>query len=322
MRKLARLAPALLAAAPLPLAAVPALAQDHHHDMSAMPGMDHSAHDMAGMDMSGGAPSPAPAPVPAAEPAAQAPADDTPGNAAPPPVPTDHPADRFFSTQRMAPARAALMHEGQWRGSAVELDRFELRTGSGHNGYAWKAQGWYGSELNRLVLATEGEGNFGEPAERAELRAVVRHAIAPYFNLEAGVRQDFRPEPRRTYAVLGVEGLAPYWIETEAELFVSNKGDVHLRFSASHDLRLSGPLVLQPEAELNLAMQDVPALGIGSGVERLEAGARLRYEIRPEFAPFIGVNWERSFGGTARAARAAGERASAVTAVLGIHAFF
>ena len=155
-----------------------------------------------------------------------------------------------------------------------------------------------------------------------EVQALWRHAIAPYFNLEAGVRQDFRPEPRRTYAVLGVEGLAPYWIETEAQLFVSTKGDVHARLAASHDLRLSGPLVLPPEVEVNLAFQDVPALGIGSGFERIEAGARLRYEIRPEFAPYVGVNWERSLGGTARATRAAGEQVSAVTAVVGLKAFF
>ena len=298
----------LLAAAGSLALAAPALAQEHQHDMG---GMDHSGHDMAGMpgmDMSSEAPPPA--------------ADDTPGNAAPPPVPTDHPADRFFPAERMARARAGLMTEGKWTGSAVMVDRLEYRTGSGHDGYAWKGSAWYGSDLDKFVIATEGEGIFGESAERVEVQALWRHAVSPYFNLEAGVRQDFRPVPRRTYGVIGVEGLAPYWIETEAQLFVSNKGDVHARLAASHDLRLSGPLVLQPEVEVNFAFQDVPQLGIGSGFERIEAGARLRYEIRPEFAPYIGVNWERSLGGTARATRAAGERASAVTAVAGLRAFF
>lgn len=296
---------ALFAALPLVLAA-PALAQEHQHDMGAM---DHSGHDMAGMDMSGDA-----APAPAA--------DDTPGNAAPPPGPTDHPADRFFPQARMDAARAGLMTEGKWTGSAVMVDRLEYRAGSGHEGYAWKGSAWYGSELDKLVIATEGEGLFGESAERVEVQALWRHSLDPWFNLEAGVRQDFRPEPRRTYGVIGVEGLAPYWIETEAQLFVSDKGDVHARLAASHDLRLSGPLVLQPEVEVNLAFQDVPQLGIGVGFERIEAGARLRYEIRPELAPYVGVNWERSLGGTARATRAAGEPASAVTAVLGVRAFF
>ena len=292
----------LLAALPLLLAS-PAHAQEHHHDMAAMPGMD-MAPDAA--------PAPAPAPAPA----------DTPGNAAPPPVPTDHPADAFFPPERMAAARAALATEGRWTGSALIVDRLEYRAGSGDDGYAWKGSAWYGTELDKAVLATEGEGRFGEAAERIEVQALWRRAVSPWFNVEAGLRQDFRPQPRRTYAVLGVEGLAPYWIETEAQLFVSHKGEVQARLAASHDLRLSGPLVLQPEIEANLAFQNIPALGIGAGLERIELGARLRYEIRPEFAPYVGVNWERSFGGTARATRAAGDSASAVTAVAGIHAFF
>lgn len=298
----------LLAAAGSLALATPALAQEHQHDMGEM---DHSRHDMPGMS---GMDTPGEAPLPAAE--------DTPGNAAPPPVPTDHPADQFFPRERMDAARAGLMTEGKWAGNAVMVDRLEYRTGSGHHGYAWKGSAWYGSDRDRFVLASEGEGRFGEGAERVEVQALWRHAVSPYFNLEVGMRQDFRPEHRRTFGVIGVEGLAPYWIETEVQLFVSNKGDVHARVAASHDIRLAGPLVLQPEAEVNFAFQDVASLGIGSGFERVETGARLRYEIRPEIAPYMGVNWERSLGGTGRAARAAGEPASAVTVVVGLRAFF
>lgn len=247
---------------------------------------------------------------------------DAPGNAPPPPVPTDHPADAFFSPQRMVGARTALAGEGRWRGGAVMVDRFELRSGAGGEGQAWRASAWYGSELDRIVLSTEGEGAFGGALEQAELRAVWRHAIGPWFNLDLGMRQDFRPQPRRTYAVLGIEGLAPYWIETAAQLFVSDKGDVHVRLEASYDARLAGQLLLQPEAELNLAFQDVPALAIGAGVERIELGARLRYELRPELAPYVGFHWERKLGGTASVARAAGSQVSAVSAVAGIRAFF
>lgn len=310
-------ATALIAALPL-LLAVPAMAQDaHQHDMG---GMEHQ--HMPGMDMPADGMEAAPPTEGAPPPGDAAPAADTPGNAPPPPVPTDHPADAFFPIARMAQARAALSAEGRWRGSALLLDRLEYRAGSGHDAYAWKASGWTGSELDRLVIATEGEGTFGEKAERIEFQALWRHAIDPYFNLEAGMRQDFRPSPRRTYAVLGIEGLAPYWIETEAQFFLSDKGDAHARLAASHDMRLSGPLVLQPEAELNIAFQAVPELGIGPGVERLELGARLRYEIKPELAPYLGVSWERAFGGTARARRTDGEAASAVTATVGLHAFF
>jgi copper resistance protein B len=289
--------------------------------------MDHAQHDMAGMKMGAmkmdgmaGMDHSTAAPAPAGDDAA--PAADTPGNAPPPPVPTDNAADRLFPAARMEAARAAMMMEGHWRGSAVMLDQLEYRAGAGQDGYAWKGSAWYGGDIDRLVLATEGEGQFGARPERAELGLLWRHAVDPYWNVEAGVRHDVQPGPQRTYAVLGVEGLAPYWIETEAQAFVSNKGDMHLRLAASHDLRLSGPLVLQPAAEVNVALQDVPDLGIGAGFERIELGARLRYEFRPEFAPYVGVNWERSLGGTARATRASGDSASAVTGVVGLHAFF
>lgn len=302
----------LLAAASLGLAA-PATAQEAHSHEHGAGGMDHM-HNMPGMDMPGdnGTETQSAAPT----------GDDTPGKAAPPPIPGDHPADRYFPKERMDRARAALMSEGSWTGGALLIDRLEYRAGAGHDGYAWKASGWYGNDIDRAVIVTEGEGRFREGAERIEVQALWRHAIGPWFNLEAGARHDFRPRPERTYAVLGIEGLAPYWIEVEAQFFLSNKGDAHLRLAASHDIRLSGPLVFKPEAEVNAALQDVPQLGIGSGIERLELGGRLRYEIRPDLAPYVGVNWERSFGGTARAQRAAGERASAVTAVAGLHAFF
>jgi len=289
----------LVAGAPLAMAA-PVMAQH----------VDHSGHAMPGTQAAGGEPDAASTQV------------NEPGNSAPPPVPADHAADRYFPKARMEAARAALSAEGRWTGSAVIVDKAEVRVGSGGEGFAWEGHAWYGGDRDKLVIATEGEGAFGEAAERVEVQALWRRALDPWFNLEAGIRQDFSPEPRRTYAVLGIEGLAPYWIETEAHLFVSHKGDVHARLAASHDLRLSGPLVLQPEVEVNIAFQDVPDLHIGAGMEGIELGARLRYEIRPELAPYVGVDWERSLGGTARSARADGEPASAVTAVVGIKAFF
>ncbi len=290
----ALLALALLGPVPLsvPLSA-PALAQDAH--------AGHGDHDV----------------VPEA-PAA----DDVPGNAAPPPVPTDHPADRFFPVDRMARARADLLKEGRFTGGAVMIDQLEYRAVSGRDGYAWTATAWYGGDIDRVALATEGEGAFGHAPERAEARLVWRQALDPWWNLETGVRQDFAPSPKRTYATVGIEGLAPYWFEVEAQAFVSTKGDVHLRLGGYHDVRLAGPLVLQPDAEVNAALQDVPELGIGAGVERIELGARLRYEFTPRFAPYLGVHWERKLGRTADYARADGEHPSAVSAVLGLRAWF
>ncbi len=321
--------------------ALPAVAQDVQdphagHDMSqmqGMEGMDHSSHDMQameqveGMDHSAHQQQPAPDAAPAdhsahaSHGAAPAVTDEV-GTAPPPPVPTDHPADAFWSPARMAAARDALSQEGRFTGNALIADRVEYRAIKGRDGYAWQAMGWIGGDIDRLSFETEGEGAFGESVESAEVRAAWRHAVNPWWNLELGARQDFNPGPDRTYAVVGIEGLAPYWFEIGAHAFVSNKGDVHFRLEAEHDMRLTQRLILQPSIEIDAAAQDVPELGIGAGFEKIELGARLRYEFVREFAPYVGVHWERKLGETARLTRAGGESPSSVSAVVGIRAWF
>ena len=312
----------LLAATALLLAAAafPARAQDHGQmdhgqmdhgqmDHGAMEQEDHSAHQAPAADAHAGHDGPA--------------SDgDIPAGTAPS-VPADHAADAFYNSAEMARARAAMLKEsGGMAFSQLMLDRLEYRMGKGADGYHWEGEGWIGDDINRFAFKTEGEGAFGGPLERAEVQALYSRAIDPWFNLEAGVRHDIRPDPRRTYAVVGIEGLAPYWFEVSAQAFLSNRGDAHLRLEGSYDQRISQRLILQPAAEINVAAQDVPELGIGSGVSDVELGLRLRYEFAREFAPYVGVNWERKLGDTARFARADGERASATSLVMGVRFWF
>ncbi|KEY98563.1 copper resistance protein CopB [Sphingomonas sp. BHC-A] len=240
-----------------------------------------------------------------------------------PPAPTDHAAEAFYDPAEMARARAAMLREsGGMTFSRLMLDRLEYRMGRGADAYHWEGEGWVGGDLNRFAFKTEGEGDFGGPLERAEVQALYSRAIDPWFNLEAGVRHDIRPGPQRTYAVVGMDGLAPYWFEVGAQAFLSDKGDAHLRLEGSYDQRITQRLILQPAAEIDIAAQDVPELGIGSGLSDVELGLRLRYEFAREFAPYVGVNWERKLGETARFARAQGARASATSLVMGVRFWF
>ncbi|TKD53171.1 copper resistance protein B [Sphingomonas baiyangensis] len=251
-------------------------------------------------------------------PAASAPA----GNAPPPPAPRADYADRIWGAQAMAASRAALRREhGGGSFSQVMIDIAEVQFRRGREGYRWEGEGWFGGDINRLVVKTEGEGEFGDAADDAEAQALYSRAIGPYFNLQAGVRQDFAPVDR-TYAAFGVEGLAPYWFEVEAHAFVSTEGDVLGRLAASYDQRITQRLILQPRVEFNLAAQDVPESGIGAGLSDGEFDLRLRYEIVREFAPYVGVSHGSKFGRTADYARAVGEDASATTLVAGIRAWF
>ena len=240
-----------------------------------------------------------------------------------PSPPTDHAADRFYDPQAMALARAQIHQEhGDDTFSKVLVNLAEVQAVKGKDGYRWEGEAWYGGDIHRLVVKTEGEGVFGGGADTAEAQVLYSRAIGPYFNLQAGVRHDFAPGPARTYATVGIEGLAPYWFEVNAALFLSEKGDLQARLESYYDVNVTQRLVLQPRVEINAAAQDVPARKIGAGISTLEAGLRLRYEVSREFAPYIGVSYEQKAGQTATFARLAGERVRSTSFVAGIRMWF
>jgi copper resistance protein B len=279
------------------------------HDMGSTPAMDMPGHDMGAMS-SGGMAEAAGTNLPA-------------GDAPPPPAPTDHAADRVYGPDAMAMGRHHLQtfHGGQEMGQVLfNLAEYKFRKGG--DGFEWDGEAWYGGDINRLWLKTEGAGAFGRSVGRAEVQALYSHAIGPYFNLQGGLRYDFKPNPSRTYATVGVEGLAPSFFELEGALFLSNKGELLARAEGSYDQRITQRLILQPRVELNFAAQDSPELGTGSGLSDAEVGLRLRYDIRREFAPYLGVTWERQFGDTARYSRARGEDTGGFSFVGGVRAWF
>lgn len=264
-------------------------------DMEGMEGMDHSAHGGSDEDV---------------------------GSEPPPPAPTDHPADAIFGPAAMQPSRDQLRVEhGGANTWMVLVDQAEWRVGDGEDGFAWSVEAWWGGDESRLVLKSEGEASDGD-LEEADVQLLYSRAISPYFDLQAGLRQDLQDGPKRTYVTLGVEGLAPYWFETEGALFLSDKGEAFARLEGSYDLRLTQRLVLQPSAEVNLSARDIPELELGSGVTDLELGLRLRYQVTREFSPYVGVTYGRKFGGTADYAKAAGEDDTETSIVIGVRTWF
>lgn len=268
------------------------------------PAMEHSGHDMSNM--------------------AGMEADKTEiGTAPAPATPEDHAADAVFDPAEMARAREALRREnGAFTGSMVLFDLAEFQARKGGDGYRWEAEAWFGGDVDRLLVKTEGEGSFGKPIEDFEVQALYSRAISPFWNAHAGLRHDIAPNPSRTYAVLGVEGIAPYWFHVTGQVFLSDKGDLRARLEGSYDERITQKLVFQPRAEINFSAQDMPSIGVGSGLSSFELGARLRYEIRREFAPYIGVEWSGKTGDTARYARLAGDNPDMVNFVAGIRFWF
>ena len=283
----------------------------------ATPAAAQQMEDMPGMPA---APKPAPAAI------ADAPANAPPVTARetdPPPSPADFAAERFYDPATMARARAVLRAEhGGMVTSKIMTNLFEYQGRSGGDGYRWDAEAWFGGDIDRLVVKTEGEGAFRRGVDAAEVQALWSRAIARYTDLQVGVRQDFAPGPARTYATLGAATILPYWIEANGAIFVSDKGEVLGRLEGLYDLRFTQRLILQPRAELNFAAQDAPETRIGSGLSKAELGLRLRYEVHRAFAPYVGVSYERSLAKTADYARAAGRDVDDVSFVAGLRAWF
>lgn len=246
--------------------------------------------------------------------------------APPPPAATSGPeyaADTVFPPGEMAHSRHTMHGEmGDMTHHLVMIDRLELQAGAGSDAVLWDANAWIGGDVDKLWLKTEGEAEWSGPVEEAEVQALWSHAIGEWFDLQAGVRYDLRPRPDRAHLALGVQGLAPYFFELDAATFLSEKGDLTARIEAEYDQRITQRLIAQPRIELNLSAQDVPELGLGSGFTSLQAGLRLRYEIVREFAPYIGVEWQRDFGDTADFRRSAGGDPDRTVFVAGVRAWF
>lgn len=205
--------------------------------------------------------------------------------------------------------------------SYVLFNQLEWQIGDGADGLSWDNTGWIGGDVNRFWFRTEGESEGGELGG-VEAHALYGRAIARWWDLVAGVRQDVREGPARTWAAIGLQGLAPYWFEVEATAYLGESGRTHFRFETEYELLLTNRLIVQPQVEVDVYGKSDPGRGIGAGLSSADAGLRLRYEVRRELAPYIGVTWSRKFFGTADLADQAGEPSRGARFVIGARVWF
>jgi copper resistance protein B len=203
----------------------------------------------------------------------------------------------------------------------VMFDQLEFHDIDGANPLAVEAKAWIGNDLNKLWLKTDFEKRDGD-VEEAEVQALYSRAMAPYWDLQIGVRRDIKPAPTQTWGVLGVQGLAPYFFEVDAALFIGESGNTALRVAAEYEILFTQKLILSPEIEMNVYGQHNWETGTGSGLSDITAGLRLRYEMKREFAPYIGINWNKKFGATADMAKNSNETTDNTHLVAGVRIWF
>jgi len=204
---------------------------------------------------------------------------------------------------------------------AFLADRLEAVRTRGEWSAAYEIEARIGRDYDRAVLKAEGEVEDGRLHE-ARTELLWTHAVHPYWDVQLGVRHDSGEGPNRSWAAFGVQGLAPYWFEVDATAYVGESGRTSLRLSAEYELLLTQRLILQPRLEANAYGKPDPERGLGSGLSDLTAGVRLRYEIRREFAPYVGVERAWKLGNTADLAEAAGEDRRVTRWVAGLRFWF
>jgi copper resistance protein B len=203
----------------------------------------------------------------------------------------------------------------------VLLDRFEWQNASGGDALDWDLDAWIGRDLAKVWFRSEGARSSGT-TERAELEVLWGRGIARWWELVAGARRDFAPGDEQSWAAIGVHGMAPYRFDVEATAYVGNGASTALRIETKRDLLVTNRLILSPLLEVNWHGQTDTARGVGAGLSDAEIGLRLRYEIRREIAPYVGLSYERSFGRTADLVSSAGDDTSDTRLVAGLRVWF
>jgi copper resistance protein B len=284
-------------------AGAPAFAQHHDHTQHARPATQapttqdghaqHEPHDHAAMLQAAGT----------------APREPV------PPVTADDLAAAFPDIDHHAMEHAPAFN------SKVTFNRLEVWDADEGTGQSWEGSAWFGTDTDRLWLRSEGE-RVGGHTESADLEMLYGRSVSAWWDVVAGVKHDFKPGDARTWAALGVQGMAPYRFEVSATAYVGEGGQVAANVEAEYTLRITNRLILQPLVEVDLAARDDGEYGIASGFTGVEAGLRLRYELTRRFAPYIGVAHERALGDTADLKRSAGESTRDTRVVAGVRIWF
>ena len=284
-------------------------------EMESMPGMEHSQIDH------GSAPGAEPGSRPAAtEHAGHDMGSMSTGSMQGGSAPADARDPNAYSGGYRISPMMAHMNEHQ-NFSALRVDRLEAVYVRDNTSAAYDVQAWYGGTYDRAALKAEGDVDSGK-LQDARTELLWGHAVATYWDTQLGVRHDGGTGPGRGWLAFGVQGLAPYWFHVDATAYVGDQGRAALRFATEYELLLTQKLILQPRIEANLYGKRDAERDLGAGLSDLVAGLRLRYEIRREFAPYIGVEWAGKFGATANDTRAAGADVRETRLVAGLRFWY
>ncbi len=125
---------------------------------------------------------------------------------------------------------------------AFLADHLEAAHGRDNSEFVYDLQAWYGGNYNRAVLKAEGDVDGGR-LQDARTELLWSHAIASYWDVQAGLRVDHGEASQRNWLAVGVQGLAPYWFEVDVAAYLGEHGRTALRAEAEYELLLTSAMI-------------------------------------------------------------------------------
>ena len=161
----------------------------------------------------------------------------------------------------------------------------------------WDIDFFIGKDLNKVYFFSEGsstKSNFDE----TENALVYSRAISSFWDYQIGLAYDTTQTEEELWFITGFQGLAPYFFETKIDLLINDDKNMGLRVDIDYDFLFTQQVILTPSLETSFYSKNNEKMELGSGLSSTKLGLRLRYEVVREFAPYIGITWNKTYGNT------------------------
>lgn len=190
-------------------------------------------------------------------------------------------------------------HGGQIYQS-TQIDTQWLLDEDGQGTLKSKLKTWVGTDENKLFIIADYTKAESEKSEQS-LAALYSRNIADFWDVQAGVNYRYNPDrevdKEQFEGVVGFHGMAQYFFETDADLYVGQDQQWRFVLETERDLLLTQKLILQPYLEMEWVLRDESKYAAKTGLADAEVGIKTRYEIvKNRVMPFIDVGYGYSKG--------------------------
>ena len=138
-----------------------------------------------------------------------------------------------------------------------------------------------------------------------DLKILYSRMISDFWDAQVGTRYRIEKVKHRQHStdteekldgVIGVHGMAPYFFETDAYLYVGKDNYSGLSVETERDLLLTQKLIFTPYLDMDVIFNDDSKYAKRSGLNGVTAGLETRYEISKKIMPYIDIAYEYSKG--------------------------